>query len=107
MALPTHVLVTALPDRRTPVDASDGIEPGGAPLHVTDDVICRVRLSQTSLRAINRRDLILCNADGVHVDSVDMAAAPADFVGKVERPKAPPEADTAKMRKPSTEKGAK
>lgn len=79
MALPTHILVTAPDGRRTPVDARDGVEPGGGQLCVTSDVVCRVRYSHTTVRSVGRRDLILCDMDGNPVDSVELAAAPAEF----------------------------
>lgn len=83
MAIPTHVTVTAPDDgRRTPVDARDGVEPGGDPLHVTSERARCVRFSHTTMRSIARGDLILCNMDGTPVDSAELAIAPADFPGE-------------------------
>lgn len=79
MALPTHVTVTAPPGRRTPVDAKDGVEPGGGPLYVTAERVRRVRFSHTTHRSIGRGDLILCNMDGAPVAMVDQASAPDDL----------------------------
>jgi hypothetical protein len=79
MALPTHVTVTAPAGRRTPVDAADGVEPGGGPLFVTSERVRRVRFSHTTLRSINRGDLVLCNMDGAGVASAELAAAPDEI----------------------------
>lgn len=85
---PTHITVTAPAGKRTPVHSADGVEPGGAVLYVTDDVIARVRYSQTTRRSINRGDLIPCDMNGAAV-GVALAAAPADLPGgKVPRPAA-------------------
>jgi hypothetical protein len=81
MAPLTHVTVIAPPERRTPVDAADGVEPGGGPLYVTADEVRRIKYSHTTIRSIGRGDLILCNMDGEPVASVDLAAAPVELEG--------------------------
>lgn len=82
MALPKYVTVTAPDDgRRTPVHADDGVEPGGGPLYVTSARVRRVAYSHTTLRSIQRGDLILCNMDGDPVDSAELADAKPEFPG--------------------------
>lgn len=81
MALPTHVTVTAPEGRHTPVDAADGVEPGGGLMYVTPDRVRRVRYSHTTLRSIGRGDLVLCNMDGAPVESVALAACPEELPG--------------------------
>jgi hypothetical protein len=76
MADPTHITVTAPPDRVTPIHKDDGIAPNGAQLRVTAGRVARVRYSQSVRRAIARGDLIPCNMSGAAVPSVDLAAAP-------------------------------
>lgn len=79
MSGPTHITVTAPPDRVTPIHRDDGIEPSGAQLRVVAGRVERVRLSQTTRRAIARGDLVPCNMSGAAVASVELAAAPADL----------------------------
>lgn len=75
MPNPTHINVTAPPDRVTPIHKDDGVEPNGAQLQVRAGFVARVRLSQTTRRAIARGDLIPCNMSGAAVPSVDLADA--------------------------------
>lgn len=76
---PTHITVTAPPDRVTPIHKDDGSAPGGVQLRVTAASVDRVRYSQSVRRAIARGDLIPCNMSGAAVPSIDLAAAPEDF----------------------------
>jgi hypothetical protein len=71
-----YITVTAPPGRLTPIHEGDGVDPGGAQLRVDHEHVCRVRLSQTVLRAINRGDLKPCTLDGTHVAAVADAIAP-------------------------------
>lgn len=82
MPIPSHITVTAPPDRRTPVHPSDGTEPGGGLLCAVPGEIIRVRYarSQTIRRAIARGDLIPCDMNGAAV-GVDLAAAPEEIPG--------------------------
>jgi hypothetical protein len=75
----THVTVTAPEGRKTPIPPEDGIEPGGGLMHVQPGFVRRVRYSHATLRAIDRRDLFLCDLDGTPVDSVALAAAPVEL----------------------------
>lgn len=79
MPNPTHITVTAPPDRVTPIHKDDGQEPSGAQLRVIAGRVARVRYSQTTRRAIARGDLIACNMSGAAVASVDLAAAPDEL----------------------------
>lgn len=81
MAPVTHVTVTAPEGRRTPVNADDGVEPGGGQMFVTSAHVCRVRYTHTTIRSIGRGDLVLCNMDGSPVVSVDLASAPDELPG--------------------------
>lgn len=69
---PTHIMVTAPAGRRTPVHPSDGAEPGGATLFVTDGRVVPVRYSQTIRRSIARGDLVRCDMDAA-ADGVVLA----------------------------------
>lgn len=86
MPNPTHITVTAPPDRVTPIHKEDGIEPSGAQLRVTAGRVVRVRYSQSVRRAIGpilgRGDLIPCNMSGAAVASIDLAAAPEDLLAQ-------------------------
>jgi hypothetical protein len=82
MATSRFVTVTAPEGRRTPVHSEDGAEPGGAQLCVTVDDVALVRYSHTTIRSINRGDLILCDMNGSIVQSVEAAEAPGDGRGK-------------------------
>jgi hypothetical protein len=75
MPTPTHIMVTALPDRVTPIHKDDGIEPTGAQLRVTAGRVERVRYSQSIRRSIARGDLIPCNMSGAAVASVELATS--------------------------------
>lgn len=77
----THVLVTAPEGRSTPVCEKDGREPGGAQLVVVAGEIRRVKFSHTTIRSVNRGDLILCNMDGKVVKSFEAASSPKDIDG--------------------------
>ncbi len=81
MAPVTHVTVTAPEGRHTPVNSSDGVEPGGAQLYVTSAHVCRVKYSHTTIRSIGRGDLILCDMNGNRVASAELAAAPEEIAG--------------------------
>lgn len=81
MPKPAHITVTAPPDRMTPIHRDDGSEPGGAQLRVVAGVVCRVRLSQTTQRAIQCGDLIPCDMSGATVPSIDLANAPEELPG--------------------------
>ena len=83
MADPTHITVTAPPDRVTPIHKDDGINPGGDQLRVTADFVDRVRYrgSQSVRRSIARGDLIPCDMSGAAVPSIDLAAAPEELPG--------------------------
>jgi hypothetical protein len=72
---PTHITVTAPPDRVTPIHKDDGVEPNGAQLRVTSAVTVRVRYSQSVRRAIARGDLIPCNMSGAAAPSIDLKKA--------------------------------
>ncbi|HEY6179074.1 MAG TPA: hypothetical protein VIX73_31690 [Kofleriaceae bacterium] len=76
---PTHITVTAPPDRVTPIHEKDGIAPGGLQMRVTAGFVARVRYSQSTRRAISRGDLIPCNMSGAAVPSADLAAAPEEL----------------------------
>jgi hypothetical protein len=78
---PTHITVTAPPDRVTPIHRNDGIEPNGGQLRVTADYVDRVRYSQCVRRSIARGDLVPCNMSGAAVASVDLAASPEELPG--------------------------
>jgi hypothetical protein len=80
---PTHITVTAPPDRVTPIHKDDAIEPGGGQMRVTAAVVARVRYrgSQSVRRSIARGDLIPCNMSGAAVPSIDLAAAPNELEG--------------------------
>jgi hypothetical protein len=78
MSRPKHITVTAPPGRRTPVHDKDGVEPGGGQLFVTEDDVARIQYSQTTIRSINRGDLVACNMDGTPVASVDLAASTSE-----------------------------
>lgn len=73
---PTHITVTAPPDRVTPIHKDDGIEDNGGQLRVTAGRVAPVRYSQSVRRAIARGDLIPCNMSGAGVPSIDLAAHP-------------------------------
>lgn len=82
----THVFVTAPEGRLTPVHRDDGIEPGGGVLYVRSGEVRAVRYwrgegktSQTVRRSRDRGDLVLCNMDGVPVDSYEAAAADVEL----------------------------
>jgi hypothetical protein len=75
----THVTVTAPEGKRTPIHPDDGVEPGGAQLHVVAPNVYRVRYSQAIRRACGRGDLIPCDANGAPVASLELAAAPDDL----------------------------
>lgn len=77
---PTHITVTAPPGRKTPVHGRDGQEPGGGLLYVTNDVVARIRYSQTTRRSIGRGDLVPCDMNGA-ATTVTLAAAPDDLPG--------------------------
>jgi len=81
MPEPTHITVTAPPDRVTPIHTTDGIAPGGLQMRVTAETVARVRYrgSQSVRRAIARGDLIPCNMSGAAVPSVELAAAPEEL----------------------------
>jgi hypothetical protein len=81
MALPTHVTVTAPEGRMTPIHPSDGIDHAGVRMVVEAGTVRRVRWSQTTRRAWNRGDLILCNMDGSRVATPELAAAPRELEG--------------------------
>lgn len=83
MADPTHITVTAPPDKVTPVHKDDGREPGGGQLRVTSDVVVRVRFrgSHTVRRSLARGDLIMCDMNGAPVASANLAAAPEELPG--------------------------
>ena len=85
---PTHITVTAPPDRETPIGKADGIEPNGGQLRVTAASVRRVRYSQDVRRAIGRGDLIPCNMSGAAVPSVDLAAAPHELPGPLPKKEA-------------------
>ncbi len=76
MPNPTHITVTAPPDRVTPIHEDDGTDPGGGQLRVTAAFVDRVRYSQGVRRSIARGDLIPCNMAGAAVPSIDLASAP-------------------------------
>lgn len=76
---PTHITVTAPPDRVTPIHEADGITPSGAQLRVRAGVVARVRYSQSIRRAIARGDLIPCDMSGSVVPSAHLAAAPEEL----------------------------
>lgn len=78
---PTHITVTAPPDRVTPIHKDDGYAPGGVQLRVTSAFVDRVRYSQSVRRSIARGDLIPCNMSGAGVPSLHLAAAPAELPG--------------------------
>lgn len=80
---PTHITVTAPPDRVTPVHKDDGIEPNGSQLRVVAGRVARVRYSQSTRRAIARGDLVLCNMSGSAVPSIALAAAPEELPAMV------------------------
>lgn len=84
MARPKFITVTAPEGRKTPVHEADGVEPGGGLLYVTVDDVARVAYSQTTIRSVNRGDLIPCDTDGKHVDSAAAASMPneTDLGGK-------------------------
>ena len=67
------IYVTAPPSVRTPIHKEDGIEPGGAQMFVVHGQVREVRFSATTRRLRDRGDLILCDADGKHVDSYELA----------------------------------
>jgi hypothetical protein len=96
MNLPTHITVTAPPGRLTPVHIDDGIEPGSAQLQVTSGHVCRVRYSHTIVRSIGRGDLIMCDANGAPVASVELAASPQEIDGVKKPIAAKPAAKGAK-----------
>lgn len=83
MPPPTHITVKAPPERLTPIHPEDGVGPGGGLLYVGDSPlgrrVARVRLSSDTRRALARGDLILCNAAGSAVQSIEAAAAPHDL----------------------------
>lgn len=81
MPHPTHITVTAPPDRVTPLHRDDGAAPGGMQLRSTAAFVDRVRYSQSVRRAIARGDLIPCDMSGSAVPSVDLAAAPDELPG--------------------------
>lgn len=76
---PTHITVTAPPDRVTPIHEADGITPGGGQLRVRAGVVARVRYSQSVRRSIARGDLIPCNMSGAAAPSIDLADAPEEL----------------------------
>lgn len=78
---PTHITVTAPPDRVTPIHEADGIMPGGGQLRVTAAFVDRVRYSQSVRRAIARGDLIPCDMSGSAVPSAHLAASPEELSG--------------------------
>lgn len=78
MADPTHITVTAPDGRRTPIHSDDGVEPGGGQLYITAGSVRRVRYSQAIRRAINRGDLVPCDANGAQC-AIALAAAPDDL----------------------------
>ena len=83
---PTHILVKAArAGLLVPIHKDDGLEPSGAQLRVTSDVVVRVRYSQSIRRAISeghgRRDLVMCDMNGNAVDSAELAAAPDELPG--------------------------
>lgn len=80
MPNPTHITVTAPPDRVTPIHKDDGVEVNGAQLRVIAGRVARVRLSQSVRRAVNRGDLIPCNMSGAAVPSIDLAGSPDEAV---------------------------
>lgn len=82
----THIYVKCPPGRLTPIHKDDGIEPGGGVMYVKPGEVRRVRYwigndrtSQTVRRSVNRGDLVLCNMDGVEVESFEAAAAPDEL----------------------------
>lgn len=83
MANPTHVFVTAPEGRLTPVAHADGVGPGGGQLLVSSKHVDRVRYTHTTIRSINRGDLVLCNMQGSVVATAALAAAPEDL-GRIE-----------------------
>lgn len=78
---PTHVTVTAPDGRLTPIHPDDGVGLGGAPLRVDSARVARVRWSQTTRRAVERGDLILCTRAGKAVPTAREAACPEDLPG--------------------------
>lgn len=78
---PTHITVTAPPDRVTPIHADDGRQPGGGQLRVTAAHVDRVRYSQSVRRSVACGDLIPCDMSGSVVASVELAAAPEELPG--------------------------
>lgn len=85
MPEPAYILVTAPTGRVTPIHATDGFDPGGGLLYVTDGTVCRVRYSQAIRRAIARADLFPCDMNGAAV-GLELATAPDDIGGKVRLP---------------------
>jgi len=79
MAIPTHVTVTAPEGRMTPIHPDDGVDAGNRRLFVEHGFISRVRWTQTTRRARNRGDLILCNMSGEPVDSAELATSRQDL----------------------------
>lgn len=77
----THVTVTAPEGRRTPVYERDGVEPGGGPLYVESDFVVTVGYSHTTIRSINRGDLVLCDMNGAAVASAELASSIGDLQG--------------------------
>lgn len=81
MAKISHVTVTAPEGRRTPIHPNDGTEPGGGQLYSTAEFVDRVAYSSTTIRAISRGDLVLCDLNGARVPSVELASAPTEIDG--------------------------
>lgn len=86
---PTHITVTGVLDRKTPVHSSDGIAPGGGLLLVEHGFIDRVRYSQAIRRSIGRGDLVPCDMNGASVASAELADSPDDIGGRIEIARAP------------------
>jgi hypothetical protein len=80
---PSHITVTGVPGRHTPIHRDDGTAPGGALLYVCEGQVDRVRYSQAVRRSIARGDMLPCDMDGAPVASVDLADAPIDISGRV------------------------
>lgn len=81
MRLPTHVTVTAPEGRLTPIHPEDGVGIAGAALRIGPGEVCRVRWSQTTIRAVRRGDLILCTAEGTPVGTPQEAERTTDLPG--------------------------
>ncbi len=72
----TFIFVTAALGREVPIPAGEGTAPGGTQLRCTPGKTYRLPYSTYTRKRIAGGDLLLVNAEGLPVGSLELASAP-------------------------------